>query len=702
MDETRKFFCYLDEFDELTIIVPLKNYRDNNTYQLVGEEETVDLIVVEKINLGVEVKLVCSFDAYIALNQIYHIVDHDGITSELYTGKIVRTDLFDNIYAYKKNDLGFTYTPESTKFKIWTPVAKRVTLELVFPDGKMTFLDVPYRNQGVWRLVVEGDLDRCRYRYRVYVNGMEKIVNDPYAVASDANGNYNFVVDKNKFVKMEHDFKFSGDPLEAIVYEMSVRDYTIDPAIHAKYPGKFLGLAETGLKTPAGNPAGLDYLATTGITHVQLMPIFDFDGIDENRPDDDYNWGYNPQQYNVPEGWFSTDPNDPYARIDELKTAIDALHAKNIGVIMDVVYNHVFDQYGFPFEILVPGYAYHVDRQGIHTNVSGCKNDLATHRKMVRKLIIDSALYWATEYKIDGFRFDLMGLIDVETMNELRQELHELDDRILVYGEGWKMYSSNMADRMAHMMNKNVIYTIGFFNDRFRETIKGKTFDPKVPGFATGDPTDFKTVKEMLLGSAANRFMFKYASQSVNYVECHDNLTYFDKCLSITGDVEKIKRWEMLATAMVLFAQGMPFIHSGQEFFRTKNEDENSFESGDGVNHIDWSRLDQFSAAVTFFRACVAIRRNHACFRLKASSELLQNAEVIALKSQSILYSLNDGANLLIVFKPLSDPETVVIPGSYRLILASEPVDRDASEGGYGLKRVGTYVFQKRDEPHEL
>ncbi|MFA5007172.1 MAG: type I pullulanase [Candidatus Izemoplasmatales bacterium] len=696
MDDLRKFFCYLDDFDCLTIIVPLRNYRDSNSYRLEGDDETVDLEIVEKINLGVEVKLVAQFDAYITLNRIYRVIDDDGISSELYTGKIVRTDLFDNIYAYKKNDLGFTYTPQSTKFKIWTPVAKKVTLELVSPDGATVFHDVPYRNQGVWRLVVEGDLDRWRYRYRVYVNGAEKIVNDPYAVASDANGNYAFVVDRAKFRKMEHPFAFSGDPLDAIVYETSVRDFTIDPAIGAKHPGKFLGLAETGLKTPAGNPAGLDYLASLGITHVQLMPVFDFDGIDENDPGDDYNWGYNPQQYDVPEGWFATDPNDPYKRIDEFRTAIDALHAKGIGVVMDVVFNHVFDQYSFPFELLVPGYAYHVDRQGIYTNVSGCHNDLATHRKMVRKLIIDSTLFWATEYKIDGFRFDLMGLIDVETMNELRQELHELDERILVYGEGWKMHSGNMADRMAHMMNKNVIYTIGFFNDRFRETIKGKTFDAKVPGFATGDPSDFDTVREMLLGSAANRFMFKYASQSVNYVECHDNLTFFDKCLSLTDDVGRIARWERLATAMVLFAQGMPFIHSGQEFCRTKGGDENSFVSGDAVNRIDWSRADAFHDEVDFFRAAARIRRDNRGFRLKASSELLQDADVIRLKSQSVLYALNDGAALLIVFKPLAAPETVVVPASYRPILGAA-VETDAA-GSWTLPDIGAYVFQKRDE----
>jgi pullulanase len=251
------------------------------------------------------------------------------------------------------------------------------------------------------------------------------------------------------------------------------------------------------------------------------------------------------------------------------------------------------------------------------------------------------------------------------------------------------------------MMNKNVIYTIGFFNDRFRETVKGKTFMPEIPGYATGDPSDTETVAEMLLGSAANRFMFKYASQSVNYVECHDNMTFFDKCLVMTDDVAKIERWEKLATAMVLFAQGMPFLHSGQEFFRTKNGDENSFESGDAVNRIDWARSDAHADAVDFLRAAVRIRRSLPCFRLKASSELLQYAKIDVLPSKTILYGLSDGARLLIVFKPTDTPETIAIPDGYAMILASEPVGTPGSDGTLELALVGTYVFQKRDDSNE-
>ncbi len=535
------------------------------------------------------------------------------------------------------------------------------------------------------------------------MNGAEKIVTDPYAIASDATENYNYVVDRAKFSADAS--TISPFPATRATPSSMKRVSATSRPIRSstlRIPANTSVSSNRGLKTPAGHPAGIDYLAGLGVTHVQLMPFFDFDGVDERHPEAEYNWGYNPKQYNVPEGSYATDPDDPYARINELRTAIDGLHARNIGVVMDVVFNHVFDQLGFPFEKLVPGYAYLVDRQGIYTNVSGCKNDLATHRKMVRKLIIDSVLFWAGEYKVDGFRFDLMGLIDVETMNELRQELHDLDERIIVYGEGWKMYSSNQADRMAHMMNKNVIYTIGFFNDRFRETIKGKTFEPTAAGYATGDFEAIETVREVLLGSAANRYLFKYASQSVNYVECHDNLTFFDKCLTMTDDVARIKRQEKLATAMVLLAQGMPFIHAGQEFFRTKGGDENSYESSDAVNRIDWTRADENGDAIEFFRALTAFRRANPGFKLKASSDLVAETEVIVLKSQSILYSLNGGTAVLILFKPTDDPETVIVPEDYRLVLASEPGHRMLSESAYELSGIGAYLFQKRDEGHEL
>ncbi|MGD9909164.1 MAG: type I pullulanase [Candidatus Izemoplasmatales bacterium] len=695
--DTRTFYPYLDNFDELTIIVPLKHYRDNNTYKLLGNDEEIELKVFQKVNLGSEVKLICSFDAYIDLGKKYCVQNEEEEKSELYTGKIVRTELFDNIYNYKKSDLGFTYTSESTKFKIWTPVAKYVHLELVDLNGITEIHDLLYTNSGVWRILIDGDLDGYKYRYHVYVNGKEHIVTDPYAIASTPLSEFSVVIDKSKTYQMKHHFHFSGELQDAIIYEASVRDFSIDESVPFKNRGKFISFTETGLKTLAGNPAGLDYLVELGITHVQLMPIFDFDGVDEFDVHGSYNWGYNPRQFNVPQGWFSTNPADPYNRINDLKMMVDTLHSKGIGVIMDVVYNHVYNPTNFPIERLVPGYLYHVDRQGIYTSVSGCGNDLATHRKMVRKLILDSVLFWVNEYKIDGFRFDLMGLIDFETMNEIRQELHSISKHLVVYGEGWKMYSSNQADRMAHMSNKNVIHTIGFFNDSFRETIKGATFDLKVPGFVFGNTTKSEQVKQLLLGSAYNRFMFKYANQSINYVECHDNNTFYDKGLMISKDPKVIESAAKLALSMVLLSEGVPFIHAGQEFYRTKKGVENSYISSDEINLFDWSLLDKHYDDVTYIQKLIAFRKNHALLHLKSSSDMNSHVEVIELQSKSMMMNLTNGEQIIIIFKPIAEEETICLPVGYALELSSTDQVTKV-EDSFVIHEVGTYIFVKGSE----
>jgi len=693
--DNRLFYCYLDDFDELTIIIPIKNYNDADSYFLVGNDEIIKLKINQKINLGEEIKLVCNFDAYIDLNKVYFVENQNHKMSELYTGKIVRTELFDNIYQYKKNDLGFTYRKENTKFKIWTPVAKYVKIELISPNKKKYIYNLTYKNSGIWRILIDGDLEGYKYRYIVYVNGKESIVQDPYAISSNANGEYAYVVDRTSFYQMKHKSNFTGNILEAIIYEMNIRDFTIDPDMNFVNKGKFLGVIEKGVKTNNGFSSGIDYLKELGITHVQLMPIFDFDGVDETKENGEYNWGYNPKQYFVPEGWYSLNPDDPYSRINELKRMIDILHESGISVVMDVVFNHVYDALEFAYEKLVPGYPYHVDRQGICTNISGCHNDIASHRKMMRKLIIDSVLYWAKEYKIDGFRFDLMGLIDYETMNELRQELHDISEHIIVYGEGWNMYSSNMTDRMAHMENKKVIHTIGFFNDRFRDTIKGKTFDVLSKGYATGNTLEIDVVKQMLLGSAYNRYMFKYTSQSINYVECHDNMTFFDKTIHIFSDIEKVKKSQLLATSMVLLSQGVPFIHSGQEFFRTKKGEQNSYNLGTDINLIDWQRRETFNEAIEYIKEIIKIRKKFSCFKFKSTSEMEQGIEIIETNSKSLMIHYNNKCNILLIFKPLLKREMILLPEGYVLLKTSTDRFEALDKYEYILKDIGTYIFIK-------
>lgn len=697
MNETQEFFyAYLDDFDLVTIIIPIDHYQSSDSYRLLGNDEVIDLKVLEQTPLANEMKLVCAFDAYILLNKPYQVENSRKKSATLRTGKIVRSELFDNIYYYKKSDLGVSYQPTSSKFKIWSPVAKQVRLELISPTKTKTFHALEYQSSGIWRLLLEGDFEGYRYRYHVRVNGKEWVLTDPYGIASDANSQYNIVVDSQKFDPITPRIDFSGNPMDAVVMEMSVRDFSMDPDVPFFHPGTFLGMIETGKRTPQGNPAGFDYLTSLGITHVQLMPVLDFAGVDETDPKSGYNWGYNPLQYFVLEGGYATDPDDPYARINEFRRLVNAFHQAQIGVILDVVFNHVHDRETFPLERLVPGYAFRVDREGIHTALSGCKNDLATERKMVRKLILDALIYWANEFQVDGFRFDLMGLIDFETMNEIRQELETLDPRILVYGEGWRMQTGNESDRMAHMQNKKVLHTIGFFNDRFRDTIKGSTFNVMEKGFATGDPTNVKDVVNCVEGGARNRWLFKYASQSVNYVECHDNLTFMAKALMMESDPVKAKKQARLALSLVLLSQGMSFLHLGQEFFRIKDFCDNSFKAGDQINQITWKDIDSATEAIDELKTLIRLRKHLP--RLKSHSDLMAHSFVDITPKQTIVMTLLGSDNSLLVFKPLPDPERIKIPLSAKLLYTSIGFLDNQNPGVIELKDSGSCLFQWKDE----
>ncbi len=696
-----KFFSYLDDFSEITVIVPLK-YREDfvKSFKVIGNEEEIDLEIISSEIIGQERKYVTRFDGYILLNQMYHIFDDFNESSELFTGKIVRTELFDDIYYYENSDLGSSYRRDRTKFKIWTPVAKYMKLELIDKQGNQEIVPMEYDNQGVWYLRLKGDYEGYKYRYISYVNGQEHTLTDPYAVSSNANAEYSYVIDPAKLYKMRQQRpKFSGVPTDAVVYESHVRDFTIHNSINAKNPGTYDAYTEEGLLTPKGNKAGVDYLVELGITHVQLLPIFDFGGVDEKNPDKLYNWGYNPEQYNVPEGWFCSDPDDPYARINELRLLIDDLHKLGLRVVMDVVFNHVYDEKAFAFEKIIPGYGFRFDDQGMMTESSGCNNDLATERKMIRKFIMDSVMFWAKEYKVDGFRFDLMGLIDIKTMNTLRQKLDRFRKDIIVYGEGWRMPTTIGDDRSAHMYNRHLLFNIGHFNDKTRELIKGATFDSSQRGYALGSNAHLNDIKNIIQGSALNKFLFRYPSQSVNYVECHDNNTFFDKTTAALGTEVKedeIKKRQRLATSMIILSQGIPFIHCGQEFYRTKKGVENSYKSSDEINAVDWNLVDQNMRDIEVVKELLRIRKKYDLFRLTAPSKVRDYIQIHAEESGTIRYHLKDlETEIVVIFKNNTQKETFNLDGRYTLIFDGYKRTRRLLTK-INMDEITTYILKRK------
>ena len=664
---TSPYFAYIEDFQLITVMVPL-SYRDDIqfAFRIESDTESIECELKHHQKIGDERQYILSFQGHVLLNENYYVVDDQNIKTPLKSGKIVRTPLFDDLFYYD-GPLGVTYSKAKSTFRVWSPIAKEMTLYLY--GQKEQPYPMTYQNQGVWEVSIEKDLDGVAYDFKASVNGLETRFIDPYGVASTVNGEKSVVIELAKTYNFKYPKPaFSGYLTDAIIYEVSVRDLTYMLLDTDK--STFNGLVTPGLKTPKGLPAGLDYLKSLGITHIQLLPIFDFEGVDEKDRFKIYNWGYNPSQYNVPEGSFSTDPESPYTRINELKAMIDILHKEGFRVIMDVVYNHVYETRTFPFEQIIPGYAFRVDERGMMTNSSGCNNDLATERQMIRQFIIDSVTYWVNEYHIDGFRFDLMGLIDVTTMNRISQTLDGIDKTLLLYGEGWKMPTPLPEHQMAHMDNPNVLFKIGFFNDGFRETIKGATFIPKALGYMSGGKLEPHNVMHAILGSTLNH-RFKYPSQSINYIECHDNYTVADKLKIALPDTNPLVRQQMqeLGTAIVILSQGVPFIHAGQEFFREKSGVENSYNAPDEVNHIRWDLVDTHEKAIERFKALINLRKEEPLFRLKTLAQIKKHTSLSFTRLGSVIYRLeNDEVSYVILFKPKAGEEKVELASNYTII----------------------------------
>ena len=531
---------------------------------------------------------------------------------------------------------GMEYQKSQTTFRFWSPVATAVAVGLYRPDVSENY-SLICAGKGVWEVTVDGDFDGVLYRYVVtYENGTSREIIDPWGVASNANGEYSAVVDLAKTTPINHDLRPKlKQATDAIIYEVSVRDFTIHETASTNYKGKFLGLAE------------LDYLKTLGVTHIQLLPIYDFEGVDELAPTESYNWGYNPSQYNVPEGSYATCPNDPYARINELKMLINELHKQGFGVIMDVVYNHVYERNTHPFEAVVPNYFYRFDEAGVLTNSSGCGNDVASDRLMVRKYITDSVRFWLEEYGLDGFRFDLMGLLDIETMNQVRAICDRIDETILLYGEGWNIPMALDEDKRATMFNADAMPKINHFNDFFRDTIKGSTFDHEEQGLAFGNLEFIDKGMEALV---ANNF--SHPVQSINYIECHDNHTVWDrsKLSNPNTSDDELRLRHRLATAMVIFAQGIPFIHGGQEFFRTKFGVENSYRDRDEINAINWVDAETNADNIEMIRGFLAIRKAYNAFRLTTREQVNQHVTITKHSGSVIEYQLTGNDEIRVFF----------------------------------------------------
>jgi len=604
--------------------------------------------------------------------------------------------------AYDGTDLGLTYSPKKSVFKLWSPPAEEVRIVL-YNDGEggapLQTQNLKRGKDGVWEASFQENIEGQFYAFQVKIKGQWLAeVPDPYAKAVGINGKRGMVVDMAK--TNPENWQSDRRPAlknytDIIIYELHVRDLSSDANSGIRNKGKFLGLTETGTKSREGLATGLDHIADLGVTHVHLLPSYDFLSIDESKPYDPnvYNWGYDPQNYNVPEGSYSTNAANGAVRIREFKQMVKALHDKGIRVILDVVYNHTGATEASNFNQLVPGYYYRQNEQGGFSDASACGNETASDRTMMRKFIVESVKYWATEYHLDGFRFDLMGIHDMETMNLVSRELRKIDPTIFVYGEGWTAGSSPLPDaRKAIKSNTHLMENVAAFSDDMRDGIKGHVFTHTDKGFASGKPGLEESVKFGIVASTqhpqVNYEKVNYSkapwakepAQTITYVSCHDNHTLWDR-LAIsapeTTEAERIKM-QKLAAAMVLTSQGVSFLHAGVELLRTKKGEENSYKSPDDINHIDWSRKAEHRDVYAYFKGLVALRKAHPAFRMASSEMIRQHLKFLEFGEQNLVgYTLSGNANgdswkeILVVFNGNRSDKKFQIPNGKWTIAAN-------------------------------
>ena len=650
---------------------------------------------------------------------------------------VIRTDEFDKKYAYTGDDLGAVYSASSTTFKLWAPTATEVKLitykstEENAEKDKETAMKA--EDHGVWSAKLDGDKANTAYAYEVhFADGTVNVSADPYAKAAVVNGERSVVLADKDAGSAGNRMPSFTNPSDATIAEMDVRDFSINPnsGISDAHRGKYLGVIEAGTKTKdKQNVSGFDYLKSLGVTHVQIMPMYDFGSVNETG-DLSYgkqgaqNWGYDPQNYNVPEGSYSTNPANPTARVKEAKQMIAGLHKAGLRVIMDVVYNHVYSAQNHSFNKTVPGYYFRYKDGALNGN-SGCGNDTASERQMMRKYILDSVKYWATHYNLDGFRFDLMGLIDLKTMQEVRAELNKIDPSIIVLGEGWDMNTMLPKSDSTIQPNGSKIPGVAFFNDSFRDTMKGSVFDAKGTGFVNGNTSkDTKALLEHNLlgcqfgtgGKTADgkntikcwngnaEMHFADAGQVVQYVEAHDNLSLYDKLkVSAPNDTEDVRMKRVkLANSMVLLSRGMPFIQLGQEFLRSKNGNSNSYNAGDKDNALDWNRAADKSDSVNYFKGLLKLRKSIKSLRDFDYATINKNMKMIAGTPDGVIaYTLKDANKQYVVVFNANNAETQVkIPaGKYVALVANGEVNSKpkavtvAANGKYKVAALSTAVL---------
>lgn len=609
------------------------------------------------------------------------------------------------------------YTPKKTTFNLWAPTAEEVTIT-IYGEGEggeaLESLTAQKCEGALWRAELDGDNKGKFYTFKVKIDGKwreECAGIDAKAVGVNGRRAAIISLDDTDPEGWAEDLRPELKSLsDVVIYEMHHRDFSIDPSSGIEHRGKFLALTEVGTTNKNGDKTGIDHLKELGVTHVHILPSYDYGSIDESRLEDNkYNWGYDPVNYNVPDGGYSTNPYDPECRIREFKQMVQSLHKAGIRVVLDVVYNHTFSIEGSNFERTVPGYFFRQREDGSYADASGCGNETASDREMMRRYMVESVKYWIEEYHLDGFRFDLMGIHDIETMNAIREAANEIDPTILIYGEGWAAQAPQLpAERLAMKANIKNINGVAAFSDEIRDALRGPFSNNEQGAFLSGVENMEESIKFGLVGAIAHPGVdmskVNYSSepwcaeptQMISYVSCHDDMCLVDRLKATNPDItkERLIRLDKLAQSVVLTSQGIPFIFTGEEVLRDKKGVHNSYQSPDEINAINWELKGENRDLFDYYKGMIALRKAHPAFRL-GSAELVRNhLEFIDVEGSNLIaFRLKDSAGgdswreIVVAFNARGEAAEISVPeAEYTIVCYNGKVNEDGIKSVKGTK----------------
>jgi len=645
-----------------------------------------ELTVLSITNMGKEATSgIIEVEETLDISKNYRVVIEEYGERAVVPTSIFDSDYFIENYTYDGDDLGATINGDKTTFKVWAPTASKVVLNLFTAgNGGSAYESVAMTKgeKGVWSYTANcGHGTYYTYTVTTSVGTQEAV--DPYAKAAGLNGNRGMVVDlarTNPEGWGEDNFTVGIETYsDAVIWEVHVRDFS-NKIASSQYQGKYLAFTERGLVNEHGQPVGVDYLVNLGVTHVHLLPVYDYATVDEANPDSQFNWGYDPKNYNVPEGSYSTDPFHGEVRIKEYKQMVQALHAAGIGVVMDVVYNHTYDA-NSSFNKIVPYYYYRYTATGANSSASGCGNDTASERYMFGKFMVDSVSYWAEEYDLDGFRFDLMGLHDLATMQEVENAIHTVNPEAIIYGEGWTMGSTIDGSPMANQTQiskivplEGAIGGISVFNDVIRDGLKGSVFHADANGYISGNGAgSFPNVLFGIMGGNTSGMSWRVTKNMVvNYMSAHDNNTLWDKLILSNGadSVENRLAMNRLGATILMISKGTVFFQAGEEMLRTKDGDENSYKSSDAINNIDWSVLSEGTNEYNmyeYYKGLIAMRQAYDIFR---GINTAVTGKVVDSSNGRATVTIDNhiGGKAMVIMNPTGEAMTYNLTSSWHMV----------------------------------